>query len=305
MRKPYGYWSKEKCREEALNYRVKKDFQNSSGSAYNKAFNMKWLDEICVHMIRNKLWTFSFCQQEALKYTTKVEFKEKSGSAYNKSCTNKWIDEICQHMIIIGTLKKRCIYVAKFSDNHVYVGLTYSFNKRMKTHLIDVNSSVYKHIKESNIIPEFKQITEYIEINDAVIKEGHYVNQYRMNGWKILNQTKTGTVGGNVLMWTKEKCVKDALKYESRYEYFKKSKSSYQAAKRYGWFDEVCQHMVLKKRRNFWNYETCKIDALKYKTRNKYQRKSSRSYFIARKLGVLNEICAHMSKNNSSNYLVE
>jgi len=236
-------WTYELCKDKALMYSKKCDFQKFSTSAYNKALKMGWLDTITSHMKQNIHWSYELCRDEALKYKTKVEFKKKSGSAYVKACIEKWIDDICEHMTITGTLRKRCIYVAEFSDNYVYVGLTYSYNKRIKTHLIDENSSVYKHIKESTIIPKFKQITDYININNAVIKEEYYVNAYKTNGWKILNQTKTGTIGGNVLIWTKENCIKDAKKYKTKYEYFKKSTSSYQAAKRYGWFDEVCEHM--------------------------------------------------------------
>lgn len=289
-------WNFENCRLEALKYNVKKDFQNNSRSAYNKAYNKRWINDICSHMKQNKHWTFSSCQQEALKYDTKAGFKEKCGSGYGVACANKWIDEISQHMVVTGTLKKRCIYVAEFNNAHVYVGLTYSFNKRIKKHLIDENSSVYKHIKSTNITPIFKQITEYIDIDEAIIKEGYYVNYYKVNGWDILNQTKTGTIGGNVLIWSKEKCQEEALKYKSRHEYFKNSCSSYQASKRYGWFDEICQHMKLMKKRNYWCEETCKSDALKYITRSEYQKESPRSYFVARKLNILDDICQHMQK---------
>ncbi len=48
--KPMGYWTKEHCQQEALKYTHKNAFQNGCESAYKKALNNKWLDEICSHM---------------------------------------------------------------------------------------------------------------------------------------------------------------------------------------------------------------------------------------------------------------
>jgi len=46
--------------------------------------------------------------------------------------------------------------------------------------------------------------------------------------------------------WTKERCKKDALKYNNRTEYNKNSVSSYSKAWKKGWLDEICSHMEIK-----------------------------------------------------------
>ena len=48
--KPRGYWTKEKCQEEALKYESRSEFYKNSISAYKSSNNNKWLDEICSHM---------------------------------------------------------------------------------------------------------------------------------------------------------------------------------------------------------------------------------------------------------------
>lgn len=48
--KKRGYWTKEKCHEEALKYETKSDFQKFSKSAYSSARKNIWIDEICSHM---------------------------------------------------------------------------------------------------------------------------------------------------------------------------------------------------------------------------------------------------------------
>lgn len=40
--KPRGYWTKEKCQEEALKYESRKDFMKNSKTSYNKALKEKW-----------------------------------------------------------------------------------------------------------------------------------------------------------------------------------------------------------------------------------------------------------------------
>jgi hypothetical protein len=51
-RKNFGYWSKEKCQEEASKYLNKRDFKLNSNGAYDASKRNSWLDEICKHMIK-------------------------------------------------------------------------------------------------------------------------------------------------------------------------------------------------------------------------------------------------------------
>ena len=102
MRKPYGYWTKEKCQEEALKYKTKKDFKKSG--AYTVALKNGFLDEICIHMIplhQNNWTTKEQCRIEALKYKNKSDFHKKSCGAYVSALKNNWLDDICSHMIEI------------------------------------------------------------------------------------------------------------------------------------------------------------------------------------------------------------
>jgi hypothetical protein len=50
-RKINGYWTKEKCYEEALKYKTRTTYQKSNHSSYEVARKNKWLNEICKHMI--------------------------------------------------------------------------------------------------------------------------------------------------------------------------------------------------------------------------------------------------------------
>lgn len=47
--------------------------------------------------------------------------------------------------------------------------------------------------------------------------------------------------------WTKEELMQEALKYETRGAFFRKSNNAYQAARKRGILDEICAHMKKSK----------------------------------------------------------
>jgi len=57
--------------------------------------------------------------------------------------------------------------------------------------------------------------------------------------------------------WNKERCINEALKYNTKTEWFKKARSSYSSALRNGWLDECCKHMLVTTN-NFWRNRVSK-----------------------------------------------
>ena len=150
---------------------------------------------------------------------------------------------------------------------------------------------------KTGLQPIKKQLTEYINIEEAKIKEGEYVEKYKNERWIILNRFKTGGLGGNILKWTKEKCREESLKYKSRSE-FQKNSLAYSPCYDHKWLDEVCSHMFQKKKPNgYWTNERCKEEALKYTTKSQFKKTEPCAYRTSRLNGWLNEICLHMIKN--------
>lgn len=95
-RKPNGYWTYEKCFEEALKYSTRQEFQYAKGAsrAYKAAVKNGWIEDYYWFIpIRKKAgyWTESNCFEEAKKYQTKEDFKQKSPSAYAISCRKGWM----------------------------------------------------------------------------------------------------------------------------------------------------------------------------------------------------------------------
>jgi predicted GIY-YIG superfamily endonuclease len=206
MRKPKGYWSKDLCILEALKYQTLSEFETMSGTALKSARRHGWLDEVCSHIEAKQkpkgYWTKEKCVEEALKYQTRSEFNKGCDSAYSKARKNGWLDEVCGHMV-------------------------------------------------------------------KVIKASGY--------------------------WNQERCAEDALKYETRLGFQKQSESAYSSARKNGWLDAICAHMVeIKKAKGYWTKERCLEEALTYETRTDFSISCNGAYKVALIEGWLDEIFAHM-----------
>lgn len=241
-------------------------------------------------------WDKDRCLEFGLKCNTKKEFKDKYPGAYTASRRNNWLEEIWINMTPIGNSYKRCIYAYEFEDKHVYVGLTYNLIERNKRHHMEkYGSIVLKYEKETNLKPILKKISDYIDKNKASLLEGKIINLYRERGWIILNKLKSGSLGGQITIWTKEKCIEAALSCKTKNEFLKKFRGAHQSAKINGWLDEIQKHMVeIIKPRNYWTKEKCIEIASKCQSKNELKKLSISAYTISYRNGWLDEVCSHM-----------
>ena len=100
------------------------------------------------------------------------------------------------------------------------------------------------------------------------------------------------------IVWTKELCRQEALKYNKRTDFAINSKSIYMIARGKGWLNEICLHMPKKTYSSIYTSkmtkELCHQEAIKFKTRTQFSIYSSTAYNVARVNGWLDDICSHM-----------
>ena len=203
---PSNYWTLEKCKEDALKYNTKVEWERSRSGSYNNSRRKGWYYECTKHMenlikIRG-YWTLEKCKEDALKYNTREEWK-KSYSAHNSARRNGWIDECTKHM---GKKRKPAGY----------------WNKE-------------KCLEESR---KYKSTGSWCKEHQTSF------NSAKKNKWfdeccshmKIKTRKHSG-------YWTLEKCQEDALKYTSRKEWNKSNIGAYNSARKNNWLDECCGHM--------------------------------------------------------------
>jgi predicted GIY-YIG superfamily endonuclease len=249
-RKPRGYWTFDVCLEEAQKFESKSDWALKSSASLDAAKTNGWFEICTMHMkrpISHRLkWTKDNCMVEALKYDSKSNWKLNAGGSFNSAKKNGWINDCTKHMIRLGSKYKRLIYAFEFSDKCVYIGLTYNPKERREEHLNSKRkkkSAVYQHIVKTGLYPEYKELTEYIDKDSASVREGEYLNKYKQDGWIILNKIKTGGLGGNIRIWSKEVCESLAKNYNTKIEFLTNHRTPYLTSQKRGWLNEICSHM--------------------------------------------------------------
>jgi hypothetical protein len=309
---PNGYWTKERCYDAASKCVSRIDFRNKYCGAVNSSKKNGWYEDICNQWERllkpNKYWTKEKCHEIALKFDSRNKFARTCSSAARIAQINGWYEEICSHMEPLGNKMKRGIYAFEFPEKVCYIGLTHDFDERKKSHLTKEknHSPVFKYIEQTGSFPIFKRLTDYLDLKDCVGKEGLFLEEYKSQGWISLNKAKTGSLGGDTLIWTKDKCKEEALKHKTRKEFKINNDSAYRSALRNGWLEEVCAHIPrLRNPNNYWTKDKCEEVAKKCKTRKEFHQIYRVAHQKAKKSGWFEGFCSHMTKPYSRNIKIQ
>ena len=313
---PNGYWTEDRLLESAKKYEVYSDWVKNEKKAYSSAVRKGLLDKCIAHMnffVRNGHWNIKEnVLAEALKYKTRGEFSKNSSGAYNSAKQNGWFDECIAHMGYAEGhtpanfwTKQKVLSIAKKYDNRldwvkndkksVHAARRNGWMEEATSHMnLNIKPFGYWEVKE-NVLAEalkYKTKKQWQEKSNGSMKSA------RKNGWfdkctahmiKNKNYKPKG-------YWTKELCQIEALKYNDKSEWYKNHLTSYNAAWKYGWFEECSTHFVQKNsQKGYWNVKEHVLkEALKYKTRSEWVKASSSSYNSAKKNDWFEEASAHM-----------
>ena len=302
MMKPYEkniIWTKEKCKEEALKYNIRKDFKNKNGAAYNSAYNNNWLNEICNDMIqpykKNNYWIKEKCQKEALKYNSRNDFKKGSPVAYSKSIKIKWMDEICLHMNSKYHsdnyyTKEKCkeealkyksrIDFCKGSNTYYKKSLKNNWMDEICNHMKKYGNRLYRCIYAYEFIDNHVYVGLTYNLENRNYKHHEQINS------PVLKHIKKTSLIPKLIQLTDYIFIEKAIVLEGVYiENYKKI----------GW-------LCLNKNKSGgiggniikWSKEKCKEEALKYTSRSNFAKNNPSAYSSSRKHGWLNDVCCHM-----------
>jgi hypothetical protein len=301
---PKQKWNLETCKAEALKYKQRSHFAKSAGGAYNKALKEGWLDQVCAHMekVRNIEYSFEQIAAEAAKYCYRSEFKEKASGHYASARRRKWLDLVCSHMQVRSDSRLHCVYaIVNKRENKAYIGITrQNLYKRISNHKSkrnNTNSKLISHLQDTETL----QLTDYIYTSEQVVRfaEQKFIDLYRNNGWDVLNSEKAvGTVGYSEALWTEEKLIEEASKYQSRIEFSKGSNSAYVIALTHERREEI--FAALTPLRQSWDFESVKDKALRYMTRSAFKEAHPTAYLWARRNKCLDDVCEHMEFSQTS-----
>jgi predicted GIY-YIG superfamily endonuclease len=315
-KKRHWRWTKELIIAEAKKYDYRSDFKKKEPNLYKSIIKGGYAEEAFSHMLfKPRKWTYEKCIEAAKTCKTKSEFGIKFCGAYATAKSHNWLSDIIKNFEPVGSKVKRCIYAYEFSDNSVYVGLTFSLKKRNMQHMRDLDSSVYQHIKETNIKPVLVQKTDYIDYKEAAQKEGEILNEYKENGWFILNKTKTGGLGSSIekkekvkihkqkrFKWTEEALKKEIEKYKTLSDFRTQSPNAYSICSRKKLLNTLCVNLK-RQVHETWTMEEAKKEALKYHYKKDFEQNSHGCYSSCRNKGWLEIVCVHMGDYKKENSL--
>lgn len=254
----------------------------------------------------NIIWTHEKCKEESLKYNTKTEFSRKNASAYCSALKNGWLDEISSHML--STIRKQKGYWTKELVHEK--ALQYQRRKKFKINSGDAYSFAWKNgfldevCSHMNLIKP-KGYWTYERCQIEALKYGSrsefnkkspssHTIAYKNNWLNEICKHMTLT-SKPMYYWDFKNCHMHALKYSNRSDFKYNCSGGYGVARENNWLSEICSHMTEKQKPNgYWTLENCKIEALKYKFRSEFRKKSNHVYNISRNSGFMNEICLHM-----------
>jgi len=241
-------------------------------------------------------WTKERCQEVALRYEHKVDYKKNDGGSYCAALKRGYIDEICSHMKPLNNAYLRCIYSIEFHEsNSVYIGLTYSMELRQAKRKNRASDTVTMYIRETNHTPVYKQLTDYVKVDEAVKLEEEYLQYYKKNGWNILNRAKTGGLGcsDRKHRYSDLEYVKTLIpEYKSVVDLMNRNHALYLKIREYGWRDIIYPMLNYKKRypSSFWTKENITKYAENFNTRKDFKHEYTRAYSIACKNNWVDEI---------------
>lgn len=91
---PSPKWTKDAVFEESKKYSSRREFEDGASSAYSKALQYGWLDDMSWLKIKRKSWSKEEVFEESRKYNSRVVFAEGTPGAYGIARREKWLDEM-------------------------------------------------------------------------------------------------------------------------------------------------------------------------------------------------------------------
>jgi predicted GIY-YIG superfamily endonuclease len=322
MKKPNGYWTKEKLQEEANKYKTRGEFWKNNASCANIALKNKLMDELfknhnnCGYSNKKPIgyWTKEKLQEEANKCKTRIEFKKYYYAAYEYACKYKILDELFKNHINFGYLDDKWIenrYVVYAYElpqyNKVYIGLTNNIKRRDTEHIFDDRDPLFKFTKEYNIsCPNYKILKDNLDSNNARSQEIYWVNYYKNNQWELLNRMKPGNLGGAIKKWSKKRLQEEANKYQNRNDFMINNMSAYIIASSKKILNELFKnhpnngYNENKKKMNYWTIDILQEEANKYATRKDFRKCDPNHFNVAKNKKFMDELFKNHLNNGYS-----
>lgn len=267
------------------------EFANKYPTAYQFALDNNLIDEWFTRKQKpSGFWkNYNNCYEAAMQCKIRGEFEKKYPAAYRHSIKNGWIDDYYWFERVGKPYVDRIhlVYCYFFNDQHtIYVGRTYKPQKRHYDHS-NTDCPVNRFAKSHNVnVPQMTILEKELTWEESLIYEDLYVEQYKIDGWNLINKAKTGLKSGGLgtfghNKYTYKQCWDCARKYNKKSDFFKNDRQIYNYAYKHKWLDNYD-----------WLDTTQNLSVNQYDLNGKFIKEFNSSKEAAIKLG-LTQSCIH------------
>jgi len=279
-RKSSGYWTYERCKEDALKYKTRNEYRIKSGSSYDRAWKSGWLDNICLHMelVGNRykrcIYAYEFSDNNVyVGLTHNLDERQKIRN-YDIS------DSVTKHINKTGLTpvrKQLSDYIDINSARKLEGDIVYNYKND--------GWSILNKCKTGGIGGNYLRWTKDRCMGVALLckNKKEFYNDYRnayssalRNGWISSIYVIFNTSYHKKFIYNKESCGIEALKYKTKREFKINCRGMYEASLRNGWHDEICKHMTYLNK--IWTKEKCQNVVIKCKTKKEFRKKYGGAY---------------------------
>ena len=251
IKKPNGYWTRERCEKEARKYKTKGDFLKGSRAAHSASVKNGWLDD------------YDWLIDQRIDI-----IKGKVDSVY------VYIFEETKTAYVGRTLMRR---QKKRDKEHI-------FN-------LEADNVARYAIEHHVPVPPMQILETNLTLEEGQAREDYWRKWYEQHGYTMLNRIATGVGKGSLGAigqgkWNRKTCYDEAKQYKTSSEFEYGSSGAYSAARINGWLKDYTWFTILKQE---WNERTCFDEARKYKTRGEFSNGSASAYKKALETGWISE----------------
>lgn len=244
MRKSPNYWTYNKCNEVALLCETRKEFLDRFSGAYNKAYKMKWLDDICIHMksvgnLKKRL-VYSY------EFENNYVYVGLTGNDKRRNKQHLYVDKLSP--VYKHKIKHNLTPIKKIlSDGYVDVNDAqdlekYYLTKYKKNGWQLLNSNKTGGLGGNTLIWDKKMCKKVALLCESrkefSIKFSSAYISSRKNEWLDEICTHMKRTRKPQRYWNYETCRKVAKYCNSRFEFSRKWSGAYYVARKNNWLDD-------------------------------------------------------------------
>jgi len=290
-RKPNGYWTYERCKEEVSKYNTKKELYVGNPSLYMTMCKRGWhdltnkLEASTTNILQRLIYAYEFIDNHCyIGLTCNIKDRNISHLTKNRS-------QVYKHIIKTGLIPKLVIKTDKLYITEAVRMEEIILNEYIKNEWTILNvartgsTGGYSKFNIDKCIENIKKCKSITEFRNKYNSEYNYIIKHSLNKDNEVIIILFNNMRNNKSeeYSNKEVCGLEASLYKNRLKFSIGSPTAYKCARVNGWLDEFFKVKI------FNDKEECRLKSSECKTRSEFCKKYRTAYGCAGSNGWLDE----------------